>query len=69
MQGDFGKAIIDYNEAIRLDPNLALAYVGRGNVYTKQGNLNAANADYATVKRRVLCVASAQRASLCSNHS
>ena len=28
-----------------------LAYVGRGNAHTKQGNLDAANADYATAKR------------------
>jgi Flp pilus assembly protein TadD len=51
MHGNFEKAISDYNEAIRLDPKSALAYVGRGNAYTKKGNLNAANSDYATAKR------------------
>jgi len=51
MHGDCDKAISDYDEAIRLDPNLALAYLGRANAYTKQGNLDAANADYATAKR------------------
>jgi hypothetical protein len=36
--------------AIRLDKDSALAYVGRGNAYSKQGNINAANADYAIAK-------------------
>ena len=37
------KAIGDFNEAIRLDPNFAPAYDNRGIAYAKQGRLNKAN--------------------------
>ena len=35
-QLDYEHALADYNEAIRLDPKLAVAYGGRGAVYEKQ---------------------------------
>jgi TPR repeat protein len=44
--GDFNKAIADFNEAIRLDPNNEDAYCGRGKVYEKIGDINKALADY-----------------------
>ena len=36
---DYDRAIADYNEAIRLDPKLAMAYVNRGCAYIKQARL------------------------------
>jgi tetratricopeptide (TPR) repeat protein len=41
----------DYNEAIRIDPNLALAYYNRGLAYTSQGNLDKAISDFNEVIR------------------
>ena len=35
-KGDYDKAIADYTEAIRLDPNYALAYFNRGVAYEKR---------------------------------
>jgi len=43
---DYNKAIIEFTEAIRLDVNCALAYLGRGNAYSNQGNLDQAIRDY-----------------------
>jgi tetratricopeptide (TPR) repeat protein len=34
---EYDRAIQDLNEAIRLDPNLALAYDNRGNAYSRKG--------------------------------
>jgi tetratricopeptide (TPR) repeat protein len=36
----------DYSEAIRNDPNNALAYNGRGNIYKEKGDLDRAMSDY-----------------------
>jgi S1-C subfamily serine protease len=43
---DYEKAIIDFTEAIRLDPSYALAYVSRGDASTSHGNLDDAIRDY-----------------------
>ena len=32
--GNYDKAIADYNEAVRVDPKSALAFIGRGDAYT-----------------------------------
>ena len=37
-KGEIDKAIADYNEGIRLDPNNALAYTWRIEVYKRKGN-------------------------------
>lgn len=45
-QSYLNAAIFCYNKAIKLDPNLTLAYVNRGKVYSKQGQLEKAIFDY-----------------------
>ena len=50
-QGKFDKAISDYNEAIRLDPNHVRTYYNRGNAYVRTGERDKADADFATAKR------------------
>jgi tetratricopeptide (TPR) repeat protein len=44
--GDDGRAIADYTEAIRLDPKLAIAYYQRGTAYHALGDFDRAIADY-----------------------
>jgi tetratricopeptide (TPR) repeat protein len=44
--GDNAGAIADFDAAIRLDPEYAPAYRGRGNVYRNQGDFAPAFADY-----------------------
>lgn len=44
--GDIDAAIADLNEAIRIDPKLASAYVNRGVAYDQKGDLRRALADY-----------------------
>jgi tetratricopeptide (TPR) repeat protein len=44
--GEYDKAITDYNEAIRLDPNSILAFIGGGDAYTNKGDYDRALADY-----------------------
>ena len=45
-KGDDDRAIADYNEAIRLDPNFAYAYSSRGLAYDHKGDLGRADPDY-----------------------
>jgi tetratricopeptide (TPR) repeat protein len=46
VKRDYSRAISDYTEAIRLDPELASAYVGRGNAYNASGEMGRADADF-----------------------
>src|SRR5689334_10179029 len=45
-KGDNERAVADLNEAIRLDPKLAMAYNNRGAYYNEQGDNDRAIADY-----------------------
>jgi tetratricopeptide (TPR) repeat protein len=44
--GDHDRAIVNFNEAIRLNPNDAVAYFDRGVSYSNKGDLDRAIADY-----------------------
>jgi Flp pilus assembly protein TadD len=48
---DYTKAILDYSEAIRLNPSYAQAYWGRGSCYRKQGDKAKAEQDFAQAKK------------------
>ncbi len=43
---DTDRAIADYTEALRLDPEYVIAYNNRGNVYRDRGDYDRAIADY-----------------------
>jgi tetratricopeptide (TPR) repeat protein len=45
-EGDFDRAIVDFDEAIRLRPDSALAHRHRGNAWSGKGELARALADY-----------------------
>ena len=45
-QGEWDKAIADYDMAIELEPQLAVAYSNRGAVYQQQGELDKAILDF-----------------------
>jgi tetratricopeptide (TPR) repeat protein len=45
-KGELDKAVADYNQALRLDPNYASAYYNRGGVYRTMRNFDAAIADF-----------------------
>ncbi len=45
-KGDDDRAITEYNEAIRLDPQFAPAYSSRGLAYDHKGDLGRADPDY-----------------------
>lgn len=45
-KGDIDRAIADYNEALRLDPNYASAFENRGWAWIHKGNLDRSIADY-----------------------
>ena len=49
-QGDYENAIEEYDEAIRLDPQLALAYHVRGLAYQRLGKSTEAELDIAKAK-------------------
>ena len=49
--GDYKGAIFEYTQAIRLDPDDALAYINRGNAKRKLGQHRAAISDYDTAIR------------------
>lgn len=48
-QKNFEGAIADFNQAIQLKLDYALAYYNRGNAYAKTNNIRAAIADYSQV--------------------
>jgi tetratricopeptide (TPR) repeat protein len=50
-KGEGDKAILDYNEAIRLDPKCALLYCGRGSAWWNSGNNDKAISDYTEASR------------------
>lgn len=43
---NYDRAIADFNEAIRIDPQSAFAYFSRGNAYSDNGDYDRAFADY-----------------------
>jgi len=45
-KGDLNGALIEYNQAIKLNPKNATAYKDRGNAKRKQGDLQGAKADF-----------------------
>ena len=50
-QGEYDKAIADFDQAIRLKPNFADVYVRRGNAWFHKGEYDKAIADYNQVLR------------------
>jgi Flp pilus assembly protein TadD len=50
-KGEFDKAIVDYSEAVRIAPNMARRYYGRGYTYWKKGDQSKAEADFAQAKK------------------
>ena len=48
---EYDKAIADFNEAIRLDPKLALAFTDRGNAWRAKKEYDKAIADFNEVIR------------------
>jgi tetratricopeptide (TPR) repeat protein len=50
-QGEFDKAIRDFTEALRLDPDNVIALVNRGIAYAKKGDLSQAITDYSEATR------------------
>ena len=54
-QGDFDKAISDFNKAIRLKPNAAI-YALRGLAYSDQGDFDKAISDFnKAIRGRTKC--------------
>jgi len=45
-KGDYDKSMVDFNQAIRLDTNYALAYSFRGGAYLMKNDYDKAIADY-----------------------
>jgi tetratricopeptide (TPR) repeat protein len=50
-KGDYDRAIADFDQAIRLDPKLALAYYQRGFAKRAKGDAAGGDADIATAKQ------------------
>jgi len=46
LKGDYDQAVVDYAEAIQLDPEYAWAYCERGRSYWQKGNYDQAIADH-----------------------
>ena len=59
--GRHNRAIADFNQAIKLDPNLASAYVVRGKAFQKKGDLVTAEINFDKASRRDASVAKAYR--------
>jgi tetratricopeptide (TPR) repeat protein len=51
QKGRHGRAIADYDEAIRLDPKSAIAYYARGFSRKASGDWEGAKADFAEAAR------------------
>lgn len=51
FKGEFGAALSDYNDALKLDPNFAKTYNNRAVLYSKTGDRKKALADYETALR------------------
>jgi tetratricopeptide (TPR) repeat protein len=49
--GALNAAIADYTEVIRLDPNYAEAYYGRGDAYLEKGDTDKADKDFDQANR------------------
>jgi len=49
-KGEGDQAIADYTEAIRINPDFALAYYGRGIAYRKKGVESKSKADLSRAK-------------------
>lgn len=47
----YDEAISDYNKAIEIDPNLAVSYANRGDLYKKRGDKTKADLDYQSAKK------------------
>ncbi len=45
-QGNYDRAIVDYNQALTIDPKYVQAYTNRGTVYSHKGDYDRAIADY-----------------------
>jgi tetratricopeptide (TPR) repeat protein len=54
LREDYARAIADYTEAIRLDPNSVAAYFGRAGAHSDQGDVDRALADYSAARRLAL---------------
>jgi tetratricopeptide (TPR) repeat protein len=50
-RGEYEQAISEFSEALRLDPNNALAYANRGDAYRLKGDLERAIADFGEALR------------------
>jgi tetratricopeptide (TPR) repeat protein len=51
MEGKYELAIADFNQAIKIDPNDALSYIGRADSYAEQGKYELARTDLEKAKR------------------
>jgi tetratricopeptide (TPR) repeat protein len=49
LKGEFDKAIVDFNAAIRADPDFLAAYLDRATAFKDMGNRKSARADYKAV--------------------
>src|ERR1700682_6294156 len=45
IKGDYDRAIVDFNEALRLNPSYSFALGGRGDAYRRKGDYERAIAD------------------------
>jgi uncharacterized protein YecT (DUF1311 family) len=50
-EGDYDRAVADYDQAIQLDPNDPIAFSNRGNAYKRRGDVDRAIADFSEAIR------------------